>query len=303
MNEVLEMIRDGVSLRHVIKDDFQSDEGSPTSDHAGPELHRILKKRRESSDKYISVSLGQKNPVDTAVEDPEFKHHPGLRRSPRQDDLSGLYQVNKCEEGRDTERDLDAGSCNGDRSSTASPLPLAAALNRGWKDWLLQSSGSESSVGAVDDLSAVGRESPREEWSVCPGLDCIDVEGDYGEDLDPKPMKNCSLSSTHQCLDCGKQSALDLKTTLPLESFRADDHVEHFVEGSRDHEMELSCLATSHVTQTLGCAENVNIPVHPAQFVLVHEIMKPQQVVDGDQVSGRRVFRILENSSGLQHEG
>ncbi|XP_018599566.1 uncharacterized protein LOC108929501 [Scleropages formosus] len=325
MNEVLEMIRNGVSLRRITKvhkDNFQSDEEEPqTSDQAAPELHSILKKRRECSEKCVSDTSVKENPVDTAVRGQESPwDHPGLRQSPRQNALGGHCQVNEYEEDGGVER----ASCNGDGSSTASILPLCTPLDQGQEDWTLQCSCPESSLPvssmdtpSVDNLSSPGSESPQEELSACPGVNRTNAGGEdseYGKNPDSRQSHDhCFLSSTNQSplqehLDLGKESTLGLKATRLPESMGAhSDHFVHFVGDNLSHE-ESSSLVSSDTPPSLSCVGTtltetvLNLSDHPVQFVLLHD-MKPQQVVaseqmDGDRVPGRRVFRILESLNG-----
>ncbi|XP_023694268.2 uncharacterized protein [Paramormyrops kingsleyae] len=64
MNEVLEMMRDGVSLRHVIE--VHKLEAEPElNSQMESELHRILKKRKASSDNYISDGSLIRNPTES----------------------------------------------------------------------------------------------------------------------------------------------------------------------------------------------------------------------------------------------
>ncbi|KPP67255.1 hypothetical protein Z043_114174, partial [Scleropages formosus] len=264
----------------------------------------------------------KENPVDTAVRGQESPwDHPGLRQSPRQNALGGHCQVNEYEEDGGVER----ASCNGDGSSTASILPLCTPLDQGQEDWTLQCSCPESSLPvssmdtpSVDNLSSPGSESPQEELSACPGVNRTNAGGEdseYGKNPDSRQSHDhCFLSSTNQSplqehLDLGKESTLGLKATRLPESMGAhSDHFVHFVGDNLSHE-ESSSLVSSDTPPSLSCVGTtltetvLNLSDHPVQFVLLHDMMKPQQVVaseqmDGDRVPGRRVFRILESLNG-----
>ncbi|KAG5840579.1 hypothetical protein ANANG_G00190260 [Anguilla anguilla] len=139
MNEVLEMIRNGVSLRHVIqvhKESFRAGEdgAEPAGSQLVPELQKILKKRKVSADKHVSDgSCDGSMEEDPGSRGPSpQRDDPAPRSSPGEGSLQSPPQrENLTQDTGDADGEVDEGQSDGDAGSTASTLPLTSPLDQG----------------------------------------------------------------------------------------------------------------------------------------------------------------------------
>ncbi|KAJ8400975.1 hypothetical protein AAFF_G00389320 [Aldrovandia affinis] len=143
MNEVLEMIRGGVPLRHVIqvhKGTFCTD-GGETEEGRQPlaELLLILRRRKESSDKHVSdgscdASMEEDPSKDPAPRGPNVipDEPPSARSTPREGPPHAPHPgEDPAQDARGTDGELEEGQIDGDAVSTTSTLPLTSPLDQG----------------------------------------------------------------------------------------------------------------------------------------------------------------------------
>ncbi|XP_066570576.1 uncharacterized protein LOC136759459 [Amia ocellicauda] len=139
MHEMLEMIKSGVSLRHVVqKDNFkylagqvQNTETGSSRSHPEPELQSILRRRRESADQYISDASCEEEMLEGTSQHTLELPAEGIsiKRSPGKGNLNLLCQQPDTEQEQ-TGRELEREPSDSSRDGTGHEAICSSTLNR-----------------------------------------------------------------------------------------------------------------------------------------------------------------------------
>ncbi|XP_035234433.1 uncharacterized protein LOC118206200 [Anguilla anguilla] len=303
MNDVLEMIRNGVSLRHVIqvhKESFRAGEdgAEPAGSQLVPELQKILRKRKVSADKHVSDgSCDGSMEEDPGSRGPSpQRDDPAPRSSPGEGSLQSPPQrENLTQDTGDADGEVDEGQSDGDAGSTVSTLPLTSPLDQG----LVRSvNASPCPDGPATDTSS-GQ--PHMEG---PGSNDLTTNSenrvlpaDHGVTVNASLQSDCSPNLPDQSpvlryLNWDRWSGVDLKNALPFKSiFKSVSFMTNSNGGEKialqnpqDPRSESpEALESDRGGQSFGSAdsgEGVSEDAH-GQFSLLHDMLKPPMAPSG----------------------
>ncbi|KAJ8285898.1 hypothetical protein GJAV_G00032260 [Gymnothorax javanicus] len=284
MNEVLEMIRNGVSLRHVMqvhKEALRSggDGSEPEGSRVMPELQEILKKRKVSADKHVSDGS-----CSSSIEGDPASRGP----SPQRDDTTlrcgfgetGLRSPcepeNFAQGAGVTDSEVDERPIDGDAVCTISTHPLNSLLDQGQADLVSSSPAPDRRFADLD-----------------PGA-CLEEQGlpaDSDAVGDATTQTNCSPepSPVLGFLNWERWNDVNLKAALPLRSIfksvslltSSNGGEKLSLQGQQDHrstslevlESDLSCQSFGSADVSAGTPD-VPEDMH-GQFSLLHNMLKP----------------------------
>ncbi|KAG9354764.1 hypothetical protein JZ751_001477 [Albula glossodonta] len=312
MNEVLEMIRNGVSLRHVIqahKGTFRAeeDESAPGSTSVVPELQKILKKRKVSADKHVSDGSCDCSVEEEPSEEPT-SHRLGvawndlaMKNSPRMcSPHKSHWGESRSQEIRGNDGELDGEQNDEDAGSTTSTLPLSSPLDQGQLDLIcaLPCPESPAPPRSADWLS-VDNSNGHVQYGAGPTAARTSLK-DQGLPDDNKVSTGSNLqpSCTPDFTDHGpvlqylnweRWDGVDIKTALPIKpifksvSFMTSSGEKGAQRNQPNHRQE---PASSEVVELDGScpsykstdfAESIHdLTEDPhVQFVLLHDMLKP----------------------------
>ncbi|KAI1900819.1 hypothetical protein AGOR_G00053790 [Albula goreensis] len=312
MNEVLEMIRNGVSLRHVIqahKGTFRAeeDESAPGNTSVVPELQKILKKRKVSADKHVSDGSCDGSVEEEPSEEPT-SHRLGvawndlaMKNSPRMcSPHKSHWGESPSQEIRGNDGELDEEQNDEDAGSTTSTLPLSSPLDQGQLDLIstLPCPESPAPPRSADWLS-VDNSNGHVQYGAGPTAARTSLK-DQGLPDDNKVSTGSNLqpSCTPDFTDHGpvlqylnweRWDGIDVKTALPIKpifrsvSFMTSGGEKGAQRNQPNHRQE---PASSEVVELDGScpsykstdfAESIHdLTEDPhVQFVLLHDMLKP----------------------------
>ncbi|KAJ8380127.1 hypothetical protein SKAU_G00009050 [Synaphobranchus kaupii] len=308
MNDVLELIRGGVPLRHVIqvhKGTFraEADGAEPGGSQPAPELQEILKKRKVSADKHISDGS-----CDGSMEEDRSPHGPSVPRDDPIQRSSPSHPENFTQDTGGTDCGVYEGQCDGDAASTASTLPLTSPLDQSQVDSVNASPCPESPAlplstdGPSMDTSngQPQLEAQVGHWAGSTDQRTSSAERDFPTDhkvTDGTSLQSsCSPNLTDQTpalqyLNWERWNGVDLKAALPFKSifksvsFMANSNGGEVVTLQNEphhggQSASLEALESNHSCQSFGSAEfsestpDVLVDAH-AQFSLLHDMLRP----------------------------
>ncbi|KAJ8263180.1 hypothetical protein COCON_G00156370 [Conger conger] len=259
MNQVLEMIRGGVSLRHVIqvhKVGVRAREhcSEPGGSWMVPELQKILKKRKVSADKHVSDGSCdgsmEEDPAACGLSPPTLGTSPGAstQTPPLQDSFTQDTRGPSCE--------VDEGPGDGDAASTTSTLPLACPLDQGQVD---SPNASPCPDGPALDTSS-GQPWVEGHADLRTSSEGQALTADHRVAVDPTLQSNSSPNLTDESAvvrDGGERVTLQAQRSTSLEAVQS----------------RLSCQSFGSVDFGKGSPDVPEDAHRP--FSLLHDMLKP----------------------------